>query len=131
MKRKILNSGTLWEETVGYSRGVRFGNTIEISGTVSVTNSGEIVGEGDPFLQTRFILMRIQNAIEQLGGTLEDVIRTRIYVKDITQWEKIGKAHNEFFGEIKPCSSMLEVGGMIDEAYLVEIEASAVLSDDN
>ncbi|WP_341227688.1 RidA family protein [uncultured Arcticibacterium sp.] len=130
MRRKNLSSGTSWEKSVGYSRAVRVANTIEVSGTVSITNSGEIVGANDPFLQTRFILMRIQNAIEQLGGELKDVVRTRIYVKDIEQWDKIGKAHSEFFGETLPCTTMIEVSRMIQEAYLVEIEATAILNHD-
>ena len=131
MNRKNLFSGTEWEEAVGYSRGVRIGNVIEISGTISMTNSGEIVGEGDPFLQTRFVLMRIQNAIEQLGGKLSDVIRTRVYVTDISQWDRIGKAHLEFFGDIKPCNTIIEVSKMINDSCLVEIEATAILLEND
>ncbi|KPM47751.1 RidA family protein [Jiulongibacter sediminis] len=125
--RKNLFSGTKWEDQMGYSRAVKIGNTIEVSGTVSVTNSGEIVGENDAYLQTRFILMRIQNALESLGANIEDVIRTRVYVKNMADWEKVGKAHQEFFSEIKPANSLIAVAGMIDESYLVEIEASAVV----
>lgn len=125
--RKNLFSGTKWEDQIGYSRAVKIGNTIEVSGTVSVTNSGEIVGENDAYLQTRFILMRIQNALESLGANIEDVIRTRVYLKNVNDWEKVGKAHQEFFNEIKPANSIISVAGMINEAYLVEIEASAVV----
>jgi enamine deaminase RidA (YjgF/YER057c/UK114 family) len=127
MERTNLATGSPWEEIVGYSRAVKIGNVIEISGTVAGDNSGEVIGEGDVYLQTKFILMRIQNALEQLGGSLENVVRTRIYTTDISNWELIGKAHGEVFLSIKPCTTMVEISKLIDDKYLVEIEATAVL----
>jgi enamine deaminase RidA (YjgF/YER057c/UK114 family) len=126
MKRINLSSGAKWENLVGYSRAVKVGNTIEVSGTVSTDHSGEIVGEGDEYLQTKFILMKLENTLGQLGAKLENVVRTRIYCTNIKNWEKIGKAHGEVFGEIKPVTSMIEVSKLIDEKYLVEIEATAI-----
>ncbi|MCP9761617.1 RidA family protein [Lacihabitans soyangensis] len=127
MKRVNLSSGAKWESIVGYSRAVKIGDTIEVSGTVSTDHSGEIVGEGDEYLQTRFILMKLENTLGQLGAKLENVVRTRIYCTNIKNWEKIGKAHGEVFGEIRPVTSMIEVSNLIDDKYLVEIEATAVL----
>jgi enamine deaminase RidA (YjgF/YER057c/UK114 family) len=122
-----LSSGAKWENIVGYSRAVKVGNTIEVSGTVSTDHSGEIVGEGDEYLQTRFILMKLENTLAQLGAKLQHVVRTRIYCTNIKNWDKIGKAHGEVFGEIKPVTSMIEVSRLIDDKYLVEIEATAVI----
>jgi enamine deaminase RidA (YjgF/YER057c/UK114 family) len=127
MKRLNLSSGAKWENIVGYSRAVKVGNTIEVSGTVSTDHSGEIVGEGDEYLQTRFILMKLENTLAQLGAKLQHVVRTRIYCTNIKNWDKIGKAHGEVFGEIKPVTSMIEVSRLIDDKYLVEIEATAVI----
>lgn len=128
MKRQNLGTGSPWEDKVGYSRAVKIGNTIEISGTVAVDNSGEVIGENDPYIQTRFIIMRIENALKSLGGSLEDVVRTRIYVTEIGKWELVGKAHGEAFSEIKPATSMVEVSALIDPKYLVEMEATAVVN---
>lgn len=119
-------SGTKWEEMVGYSRGVRIGDVIEIAGTTAVDESGNVIGKGDPAAQTRYIIGKAINAIEKLGGKSEQVIRTRIYVTDISQWEAIGKAHGEFFGSIKPATTMVEVSKLIQPDILVEIEFSAV-----
>jgi enamine deaminase RidA (YjgF/YER057c/UK114 family) len=127
MKRLNLSSSAKWENIVGYSRAVKVGNTIEVSGTVSIDHSGEIVGEGDEYLQTRFILMKLENTLAQLGAKLQHVVRTRIYCTNIKNWDKIGKAHGEVFGEIKPVTSMIEVSRLIDDKYLVEIEATAVI----
>lgn len=127
MKRVNLTSGSKWEDLVGYSRAIKIGTTIEVSGTVSTDHSGELVGEGDEYLQTKFILMKLQNTLGQLGATLENVIRTRIYCTNIKHWEKIGKAHAEMFSDIKPATSMVEVSKLIDDKYLVEIEATAIL----
>lgn len=127
MKRVNLSSGSKWEDIVGYSRAVKIGDTIEVSGTVSTDHSGEIVGEGDEYLQTKFILMKLENTLGQLGAKLENVIRTRIFCTNISNWEKIGKAHGEMFSNIKPVTSMIEVSRLIDDKYLVEIEATAVL----
>ena len=127
MKRVNLSSGTKWEDIVGYSRAVKIGDTIEVSGTVSTDHSGEIVGEGDEYLQTKFILMKLENTLGQLGAKLENVVRTRIYCTNIKNWERIGKAHGEMFAEIKPATTMVEVSKLIDEKYLVEIEATVIL----
>ncbi|MFN8431200.1 MAG: RidA family protein [Spirosomataceae bacterium] len=128
MKRINITSGAKWEDIVGYSRAVKIGNIIEISGTVATDNSGELIGEGDEYLQTKFILMKFENTLNQLGARMEDVVRTRIYCTNIKNWEKIGKAHGEIFGEIKPATSMIEVSKLIDEKYLVEIEASIIIN---
>jgi len=128
MKRTNLSSGSKWEDLVGYSRAIKVGNVIEVSGTVSTDHSGEIVGEGDEYLQTRFILLKLENTLKQLGSNLDAVVRTRIYVTNIANWEKVGKAHNEIFGVIKPATTMIEVNKLIDKKYLVEIEATAILA---
>lgn len=128
MKRTNLSSGSKWEDIVGYSRAVKAGNIIEVSGTVSTDHSGELVGEGDLFLQTKFILLKLQNTLVQMGAGLNDVVRTRIFTTDISQWEAIGKAHGEIFADIKPVTTMVEVSRLIDDKYLVEIEATAILT---
>ncbi len=126
MKRINFTSGAPWEDIVGYSRAVRIGNTIEVSGTAAV-NGDKLEGVGSVYLQTRFILKKIQAVLNEAGATLDDVIRTRIYVVDITQWEEVARAHSEFFGTIKPATSMVEVKSLIDPDMLVEIEATAVV----
>lgn len=127
MKRVNLSSGSKWEDIVGYSRAVKIGDTIEVSGTVSTDHSGEIVGEGDEYLQTKFILMKLENTLGQLGAKLENVVRTRIFCTNISNWEKIGKAHREMFANIKPVTTMVEISKLIDDKYLVEIEATAII----
>lgn len=129
MNRKTITTGAKWEGIVGYSRAVQVGNVIEVSGTVATDSSGEVVGENDIYLQTRFILMRIENVLSQLDARLTDIVRTRIFVTDITKWELVGKAHGEVFGQIKPATSMVEVSRLIDDKFLVEIEATAILSN--
>ncbi len=123
-QRSNFTTGAKWESLVGYSRAVRMGHSIEVSGTVSLKD-GEVVGEGDPYLQTKRILEIISDAVTTLGGSMHDVIRTRIYVTDISNWEAIGRAHGEVFADIKPATTMVEVSKLIDEKFLVEIEASA------
>lgn len=127
-KRLNISSGTYWEETVGYSRAVRVGNTIEVAGTTAVDSAGRVVGEGDPSAQAGYIFTKIQRALEEAGASLADVVRTRMYVTDITQWEAIGRAHGEFFREIRPAATMVEVRALIDPRLLVEIEATAILN---
>ena len=127
MERQNLASNTEWEKMVGYSRAVKVGNTIEVSGTVAVDNSGEIIGIDSAYLQSKFILLKIQNTLSQLGGSLENVVRTRIYCTNISHWEEIGKAHKEFFENICPATTMVEVSSLINKEYLVEIEATALI----
>ncbi|MDX5482656.1 MAG: RidA family protein [Hymenobacteraceae bacterium] len=127
MKRQNISSGAVWEDTIGYSRAVRIGNVVEVAGTTA-TNGNEVIGKGCPYEQTRYVLQKIEQALQQAGATLQDVVRTRIYVTDIRQWEEIGRAHGEFFRSIKPASTMVEVKALINPEQLVEIEATAILS---
>ena len=126
--RENYSTGAKWEPIVGYSRAVRSGNIIEVSGTVAVDENGKAV-ERDPYLQTVRILDIIKNAIEHLGGSINDVVRTRIYVTDISQWEAIGRAHGEIFKDIRPTTAMVEVSKLISPDYLVEIEATAIVEE--
>ena len=123
----LISSGTKWEEIVGYSRAVRVGNLIEVAGTTAVNETGEVVGNGDAYQQTRFILEKIERALAAAGALMCDVVRTRMYVTDITQWEAIGRAHGEFFGQIKPATSMVQVAALISPELLVEIEVTALV----
>ncbi len=124
-KRTNISSGAKWEDIIGYSRAVHIGNTIEVSGTVAVEENG-VVGIGDYYAQTRFIIQKIERVLKQAGFSLNDVVRTRMYVTDIRHWEEVGKAHGEFFGSIKPATSMIEVSGFIEPEYLVEMEVTAI-----
>jgi len=128
-ERIKVSSGTKWEEFVGYSRAIRVGNVVEVSGTVAVDEKGYVVGKNDPYQQTVFVLTKIRNALSEAGAKMEDVVKTRIYVSDINNWEAIGKAHGEFFNAIKPASTLFEVSTLIGIDFLVEIEATAIISD--
>ena len=124
--RKNISSGSSWEDIIGYCRAVRVGNVIEVSGTTAVDN-GQVVGENSPYEQTRFILAKIEKALIEAGATMSDVVRTRMFVTDISRWEEVGRAHGEFFRDIKPATCMVEVKALIEPALLVEIELTAIV----
>ncbi len=128
MQRINYSSGAKWEDIVGYSRAVKIGNTIEVTGTVAVDENNLLVGGDNAYLQTHFILAKIEKILHQAGASLTDVIRTRMFVTDISRWQEYGKAHGEFFKEIKPCTSMIEIKGLIEPDYLIEIEATAIIT---
>lgn len=126
MEIKKVSSGVKWEDIVGYSRAVRMGNIVEVAGTIAYDQDGKLVGLNDPYEQTKFIIQKAEKALKQLDCTLENVIRTRMYVTDISQWEEIGRAHGEFFNDIKPASTMVEVSKLVTADTLVEMEFSAI-----
>lgn len=127
MNRYQYSSGVKWEAVVGYSRAVRVGLIVHVSGTTAFDSSGKIVGNGDPYAQTQQILRNIDKALKAVGAKTADVVRTRIYLTDIKHWEQVGRAHGEIFRDIKPTTSIVEVKALVDPAMLVEIEAEAIV----
>jgi enamine deaminase RidA (YjgF/YER057c/UK114 family) len=126
--RKNFSSGVVWEDVVGYSRAVKINNTIEVSGTVAADEDGHVVGKNDGYQQTIFILQKIEKSLKALGGSLKDVVRTRMFVTDMARFEEFGKAHGEVFSSIKPCTSMIQISALVEPDFLIEIEATAILN---
>lgn len=127
MERTLYSSGSKWEDIVGYSRAVKVGNWVEVTGTVASDENGRVVGPGDPYLQTRYIYQKLEKVLAEAGAAMKDVIRVRMFVTDISRWQEYGRAHSEFFQTIKPCNTMVEVSALIEPEYLVEIEMTAVI----
>ena len=128
MERINYASGVVWEDIVGYSRAVKVGNIVEVTGTVAVDENNQLVGGDSAYEQTKYVISKIEQVLLRAGASLKDVVRTRIFVTDISRWEEYGKAHGEFFSTIKPCATMVEVKSLIDKSFLVEIEASAIIT---
>lgn len=126
-KRTNYSSGAIWEDKVGYSRAVKVGNHIEVSGTVASDENGNVIGANNPYEQTKFIISKIEKALISAGASLKDVVRTRMFVTDISKFDEYAKAHGEAFSSIKPCTSMLQIKGLVSPEYLIEIEATAIL----
>src|SRR6266542_1257082 len=129
--RTNYSSGSKWEDIVGYSRAVKVGNVIEVTGTVASGDDGNVVGKNDAYTQTKHIYQKIEAVLKRAGATMKDVIRVRMFVTDISRWQEYGKAHSELFKEIKPCNTMVEVKALIEPDYLIEIEATAIITHQN
>ncbi|MGZ3924089.1 MAG: RidA family protein [Flavisolibacter sp.] len=126
--RTNYSSGSKWEDIVGYSRAVKVGNVVEVTGTVASGDDGNVVGKDDAYAQTKYIYQKIEKVLQQAGAGMKDVVRVRMFVTDISRWQEYGKAHSEFFKEIKPCNTMVQVSALIEPDFLIEIEATAILS---
>jgi enamine deaminase RidA (YjgF/YER057c/UK114 family) len=129
MKRQNISTDTAWEDAIGYSRAVRIGNIIEVAGTTAIDGS-DVVGKGSAYEQTKYILEKIEKVLVQAGSSLTDVVRTRIFVTEMSQWEEVGRAHGEVFGNIRPVTTMVEVTALIRPDLIVEIEATAILNSE-
>lgn len=127
MERTNYSSGSKWEDIVGYSRAVKVGSLVEVTGTVASDQDGGVVGENDPYTQTKFIYQKIEKVLAQAGAQMKDVVRVRMFVTDISKWQEYGRAHSEYFGKIKPCNTMVEVSALIEPGYMIEIEATAII----
>jgi enamine deaminase RidA (YjgF/YER057c/UK114 family) len=127
MRRTNYSSGAKWEDIVGYSRAVKIGNIIEVTGTVAVDENSLLVGKVDAYGQTKYVIEKFEKVLQRAGASLKDVVRTRMFVTDISRWEEFGKAHGEFFKDIQPCTSMIEVRALIEPGYMIEIEATAII----
>lgn len=127
MQRINYSSGAKWENIVGYSRAVKIGNIIEVTGTVAVDENNTLIGGNSAYDQTRFIIQKLESVLHKAGASLKDVVRTRMFVTDISRWEEYGKAHGEYFKDIRPCTTMVEVSKLISSEYLIEIEATAII----
>jgi enamine deaminase RidA (YjgF/YER057c/UK114 family) len=125
--RTNYSSGSKWEDIVGYSRAVKVGNLVEVTGTVASGDDGRVVGENDAYTQTKYIYEKIESVLKRAGASMKDVVRVRMFVTDISRWQEYGRAHSEFFKDIKPCNTMVEVRALIEPAYLIEIEATAII----
>ena len=126
MQRKNISSGAGWEDRIGYSRAVRVGNTVEVAGTTA-TDGDQVMGKDSPYEQTKYVKRKIEKALAEAEASMQDVVRTRIFITDISQWEEVGRAHGEVFGSIKPASTMVQVSALINPDHLVEIEATAIV----
>jgi enamine deaminase RidA (YjgF/YER057c/UK114 family) len=129
-RRQNISSGTKWEDIAGYSRAVRVGNVVHVSGTTATDDSGHLVGPDDLYAQTVFIIRKIERALKEAGAELTDVVRTRVYVVDMDRWEEAARAHAEFFGSIRPANTLIEISALVGGGYLVEMEAEAIISTD-
>jgi enamine deaminase RidA (YjgF/YER057c/UK114 family) len=128
-KRQNIATGTVWEGIHGYSRVVRVGQHVFVAGTTATDDNGQLVGPDDPYAQTIFIIQKIERALVQVGASLQDVVRTRLFITDVSRWEEVSRAHGEFFKDIRPVSTLVEVSALIGPGYLVEIEAEALIAE--
>jgi enamine deaminase RidA (YjgF/YER057c/UK114 family) len=128
MQRTNYSSGSKWEAVVGYSRAVKVGNVVEVTGTVASGEDGKVVGKDDAYAQTKYIYQKIEQVLKRAGAEMKDVVRVRMFVTDIERWQEYGKAHSEFFRDIRPCNTMVEVNALIEPGYLIEIEATAIIT---